>query len=60
MDYTAVGDTTNLASGLEGMANPGTILASGHTHRLIRDFFELESPGRVDQENPQASGSSGD
>ncbi|MBW1789551.1 MAG: AAA family ATPase, partial [Deltaproteobacteria bacterium] len=48
MDYTAVGDTTNLASRMESMARPGTILVSGNTHRLVRDFFEFESLGKIE------------
>ena len=48
MDYTAVGDTTNLASRMESMAGPGTILVSGNTHRLARDFFEFESLGKIE------------
>ncbi|MCJ7685548.1 MAG: AAA family ATPase, partial [Desulfobacteraceae bacterium] len=48
MDYTAVGDTTNLGSRMESMARPGTILVSGNTHRLVRDFFELESMGKIE------------
>jgi class 3 adenylate cyclase/tetratricopeptide (TPR) repeat protein len=48
MDYTAVGDTTNLASRMESMANPGSILVSNHTHRLVRDYFELESLGQLE------------
>ena len=47
MDYTAVGDTTNLGSRMESMARPGTILISGNTHRLVSDFFEFESLGKV-------------
>lgn len=47
MDYTAVGDTTNLASRMEGMANPGTILGTGNTHKLTRDFFEFVPLGKV-------------
>jgi class 3 adenylate cyclase len=47
MDYTAVGDTTNLGSRMESMARPGTILVSGNTHRLVRDFFEFESLGKI-------------
>lgn len=47
MDYTAVGDTTNLASRIENMARPGTCLVSNHTHRLAREFFEFRSQGKV-------------
>jgi len=48
MDYTAIGDTTNLASRMESMAKPGTILVSGDTHRLVRDFFEFDCLGKVE------------
>jgi len=47
MDYTAVGDTTNLASRMETMAKPGSILATGNIYRLARDFFEFEPLGEV-------------
>ncbi len=47
MDYTAVGDTTNLAARMEGMANPGTILGTGNTHKLTKDFFEFKALGKV-------------
>ena len=47
MDYTAIGDTTNLAARFEGMAKPGKCLVSSHTHKLARDFFEFESLGKV-------------
>jgi class 3 adenylate cyclase/tetratricopeptide (TPR) repeat protein len=56
MDYTAVGDTTNLASRMESMARPGTILVSKNTYRLTRDFFEFKSLGEVEvkgKEYPQ-------
>ena len=47
MDYTAVGDTTNLASRLESMAGPGRIVLSSHTHRLVRDYFEFINLGNI-------------
>jgi hypothetical protein len=47
MDYTAIGDTTNLASRMESMARPGAILISGDTHKMTRDFFEFEPLGKV-------------
>jgi len=56
MDYTAIGDTTNLASRMQSTARPGTILLSGHTHRLARDFFEFEALGKIPvkgKEEPQ-------
>jgi adenylate/guanylate cyclase family protein/AAA ATPase-like protein len=56
MDYTAVGDTTNLASRMESMARPGTICVSDNTQRLARDFFEFTSLGKVEvkgKEDPE-------
>jgi len=56
MDYTAVGDTTNLASRIENMAEPGTCLVSNHTYRLARDFFEFRALGNIKlkgKEQPQ-------
>jgi class 3 adenylate cyclase/tetratricopeptide (TPR) repeat protein len=47
MDYTAIGDTINLASRIETIAKPGTILLSDHTHKLAKDFFKFESLGKV-------------
>ncbi|MEA3232090.1 MAG: adenylate/guanylate cyclase domain-containing protein, partial [Thermodesulfobacteriota bacterium] len=48
MDYTAIGDTVNLASRMESMATPGGVLVSENTHRLARDFFEFESLGKIE------------
>jgi class 3 adenylate cyclase/tetratricopeptide (TPR) repeat protein len=45
MDYTAIGDTTNLASRLQTLASPGTILISEFTYRLVRGFFDVQSVG---------------
>src|SRR5262245_19377876 len=48
MDYTAIGDTTNLASRLESLAVPGTILVSEATQRLARGFFQVRAVGPFD------------
>src|SRR6266850_4338872 len=45
MDYTAVGDTTNLAARLLGIAKPGQIVVSEQTHRIRAGFFTFEDPG---------------
>ena len=46
MDYTAIGDTTNLAARLEN-AKPGTILISDQVQKLVQDYFDIESIGKV-------------
>lgn len=45
MDYTAIGDTTNLASRLESLAIPGTMLVSEDTYALVRGFFDMKPVG---------------
>jgi class 3 adenylate cyclase/tetratricopeptide (TPR) repeat protein len=45
MDYTAVGDTTNLGARLLGIAGPGQILVSAQTHRLTEGFFTFDDLG---------------
>ena len=40
MDYTALGDTVNLAARLEEMAEAGQILVSERTRRIAGDLFE--------------------
>jgi class 3 adenylate cyclase/tetratricopeptide (TPR) repeat protein len=45
MDYTAVGDTTNLAAGLLGLAQPGQIVVSQRTQQLSAGFFVFEDLG---------------
>src|SRR4029077_14839288 len=45
MDYTAVGDTTNLASRMLNVAQPGQIVCTPATHRLTTGFFEFEDLG---------------
>lgn len=48
MDYTAVGDTTNLASKMESAAKPGGILVSKNTQRIARNYFEFETLDKLE------------
>src|SRR5262249_12240970 len=45
MDYTAVGDTTNLAARLLAIAQPGQIVVSERTQRLRDRSFSFEDLG---------------
>ncbi len=46
MDYTAVGNTTNLAARLQSLAEPGTIRISEATHRATLPYFEFAALGK--------------
>ena len=48
MDYTAVGDTTNLAARMESAAKPGTIMVSADTHRAIERYFDFKDIGALE------------
>jgi class 3 adenylate cyclase len=47
MDYTAIGDTTNLAARLQGLARPGTVLLSEEARRLADGPFRFRSIGTL-------------
>ena len=47
MDYTAVGDTTNLAARLQQNARPGSVLVSEATQKVIADYFETLDLGEL-------------
>ncbi len=55
MDYTAVGDTTNLAARMESMARPSTILGTASTYRLARDFFDFRPLGKFQVKGKEES-----
>jgi class 3 adenylate cyclase/tetratricopeptide (TPR) repeat protein len=39
------GDVPNIAARLQAIAEPGTVLITGHTHRLVAGLFEVEERG---------------
>src|SRR4029434_8566562 len=47
MDYTAVGDTTNLAARLLALAEPGQILVSEDIAKVAGPYFVLQPVGEV-------------
>jgi predicted ATPase/class 3 adenylate cyclase/ribosomal protein L40E len=48
MEYTAMGDTVNLASRMESAAEPGTIQVAENTYRLSKDYFDFKALGEID------------
>jgi class 3 adenylate cyclase len=48
MDYSAIGDTTNLAARLQQRAEPDTILVSESTSRLVQGAVRLEALAPVE------------
>ena len=47
MDYTAVGDTTNVAARLQQVGEPGRVTISEATYRLVHGYFETRRIGDI-------------
>jgi class 3 adenylate cyclase/tetratricopeptide (TPR) repeat protein len=47
MDFTAIGDTVNLAARMQQTADPGSVFISEYTHRIVRDFFDCQALGAL-------------
>jgi class 3 adenylate cyclase len=47
MEYLAVGDTVNLAARVQSAADPGSLLITGDTHRLVSSLFDFEDGGHI-------------
>ena len=45
MDYTAVGDTTNLAARMLSLAEPGQVIIAEDTHKAVSGYFVTRSLG---------------
>ncbi len=45
VQFTVVGDTINMASRMEGLAEPGTVYITEDTYRLAEGFFRFEALG---------------
>ena len=54
MEYTAIGDTVNLAARLQQSARPGAVTISEATHKLVAGFFEFRDLGAIDIKGHQA------
>jgi class 3 adenylate cyclase len=48
MDYTAVGDTTNIAARLQQRADRGRIVISESCHRLVEGYFHTRAVGVIE------------
>ncbi len=46
-EYTAFGDTVNLAARMEETAQPGTVQISAETYRLVEQTFDCEPLGEI-------------
>lgn len=55
MDYTAIGDTTNLAARMEDIAPQGCIFVSKNTYMMAKNFFEFTPLGKVEVKGKEKS-----
>ena len=46
-EYTALGDAMNVAARMQAAAEPGSVLITASTHRLVADAFETEDIGEI-------------
>lgn len=48
LEFAAIGDTVNLASRMESMAESGTVQLSENTYRAAKHYFEFEPVGELE------------
>src|ERR687894_2919869 len=47
-EYTAMGDTTNLAARMQSAARPGSVLISADTYHLVKELFDFNARGAIE------------
>src|SRR5918999_1929507 len=47
-EYTAMGDTTNLAARMQSAARPGSVLISAETYHLVKELFDFNPRGAIE------------
>jgi tetratricopeptide (TPR) repeat protein len=53
-EYTAMGDTTNVAARLQSAAMPGIVLISADTYHLVKELFEFKPRGAIEVKGKSA------
>lgn len=53
MDYTAIGDTVNVAERLESLAKPGQVLISAQLYEQVKDRFQADYLGEQELKGRQ-------
>ncbi len=54
-EYTAMGDAANIAARLQSLAEPGTVLISADTYRLVHGLFDFRPLGAIELKGKQAT-----
>ncbi len=54
VEFTAVGDTVNMASRMEGLAQPGATYVTEETFKLTEGFFRFEALGEKEVKGKEA------
>lgn len=54
-EYTALGDAANVAARLQSAAEPGTVLISVDTHKLVHALFDFRPRGLIEMKGKTAA-----